>query len=81
MSKIRGQALSFVGVRSARVGADMNAHDPYGGEPAGLDRACEGPRREWLRGAGHSVLGFFAVTSRRGWEAATWPEAIAATEA
>jgi hypothetical protein len=37
--------VSFAGVRSAASSPDMNGHDPYGGEPAGLDRGCEGTVR------------------------------------
>lgn len=37
--------VSFAGVRSAPSSPDMNGHDPYGGEPAGLDRECEGTVR------------------------------------
>ena len=37
--------VSFAGVRSAPSSPDMNGHDPYGGEPAGLERTCEGTIR------------------------------------
>lgn len=37
--------VSFAGVRSAPTSPDMNGRDPYGGEPAGLDRSCEGSVR------------------------------------
>lgn len=37
--------VSFAGLRSEPSSPDMNGHDPYGGEPAGLDRGCEGTVR------------------------------------